>query len=264
MFRHLAAVALGLSALAAASAADAPKKVTIHWYGQSFFQIVSSKGTRVVTDPHNIDILGHPPGIKADVITMSHNHNDHTMVSSVENADKAKILPGWKGEGRKTDWNPIDQQFKDVHIKTVGVYHDNDHGKERGKNTVFIFDVDGLRLVHLGDLGHLLNATQVKQIGPVDVLMIPVGGVFTINGEEAKKVVAQLKPRRYIIPMHYGIGGFDDVLPADEFLDEQKKETIKRSKGNELVVGTDFRPAEPVIALLNYRSEAAERESEGK
>jgi L-ascorbate metabolism protein UlaG (beta-lactamase superfamily) len=264
MFRHLAAVVLGVSALGAASAADAPKKVTIRWYGQSFFQIVSSKGTRIVTDPHNIEALGYPPGIKADLITMSHNHNDHTMISSVENGDKAKVLPGWKGEDKKADWNPIDEKFRDVHIKTVGVYHDDQHGKDRGKNSVFIFEVDGLRIVHLGDLGHLLNKTQIKQIGTPDVLMIPVGGVFTINGEEAKKVVAQLKPRRYIIPMHYGIGSFDDVLTADEFLDEQKKENIKRSKGNELVVRTDFAPAEPIIAMLNYRSEAAERAAQDK
>src|SRR5438105_11530675 len=95
-------------------------------------------------------------------------------------------------------------------------------GLQRGKNTVFIIEVDGWKIVHLGDLGHLLTPKQIKAIGPVDVLMIPVGGVYTINGSEAKEVIAQLKPRQYIIPMHYAVKGFDELLPADEFLEDQK------------------------------------------
>lgn len=131
-------------------------------------------------------------------------------------------------------------------------------GLERGKNTVFVFEMDGLRIVHLGDLGHLLTDEQLKEIGTVDVLMIPVGGVYTINGTEARQVVAQLKPRRYILPMHYGTKVFDAVLPPDEFLEDQKKENIKRLvTTNELVVDTNFKPAAPVIVLLNWRNESA-------
>src|SRR5947207_14950640 len=98
----------------------------------------------------------------------------------------------------------IDEKFRDVRIRTVGVYHDSTQGMERGKCAVFILEMDGLRFVHLSDLGHPLSAEQVKKIGPVDVLMIPVGGVYTLNGSEAREVVNQLKPRQYIIPMHYG------------------------------------------------------------
>jgi L-ascorbate metabolism protein UlaG (beta-lactamase superfamily) len=112
-------------------------------------------------------------------------------------------------------------------------------------------EVDGLRIVHLGDLGHLLSDKMVKEIGDVDVLMIPVGGIYTINGSEAKKVVAQLKPRQYILPMHYGTKVFDDVLPPDEFLDEQKN--FKKLPTNTLEIKTDFKPAEPVIVLLDWK-----------
>jgi L-ascorbate metabolism protein UlaG (beta-lactamase superfamily) len=233
------------------SAADA-KKLTLRWFGQSFFQLESSQGTRIVFDPHAIDVYGRP-SVKADLVLISHFHNDHTQVEVIENRDK-KVLVGLKGTGKKIDWNPIDEKFRDSRIRTVGVYHDLAQGMERGKNAVFIVEVDGLRFVHLGDLGHLLSDDQVKNIGPVDVLMIPVGGVFTLNGADAKKVVEQLKPTRYILPMHYGTKVFDDVLPVDEFLDDQPREVVKQfPTTNKLTIETDFKPPKAIIAVLNWK-----------
>lgn len=252
MTRYLTPLTVGLLIVGAAGAADS-KKVTLRWHGQSMFELESSKGTRIVFDPHAIDAYGRK-SLKADLVLMSHDHNDHTQVGVIENHDKATLIRGLKGSGKKVEWNLFDRDFKDVHIRTVGVYHDSVKGMERGKNTIFIVEMDGLRFVHLGDLGHLLTEAQIKQIGPVDVLMIPVGGVYTLNGSEAKKVVEQLKPERYILPMHYGTKVFDDVLPADEFLDEQKKENIKRlSPSNKLTIETDFKPAEPLIVLLYWK-----------
>src|SRR5437660_12815696 len=94
-------------------------------------------------------------------------------------------------------------------------------GMSRGKNTIFILEVDGLKIVFLGDLGHLLSEDQVKQIGPGDVLMVPIGGVYTLNGTRAKEVVAQLQPKRYVLPMHYRTRVFRDLPPPDDFLDGQ-------------------------------------------
>ena len=124
----------------------------------------------------------------------------------------------------------------------------------RGLNGIWVIEMDGLHIVHLGDLGHILSDEQVKQIGPVDVLMIPVGGVYTLNGSDAKKVIAQLKPRRYIIPMHYGTRVFDDLLPLDEFLDGQKPTLIKKFDAtNELTIDpTAEPPREPLIAILHW------------
>jgi L-ascorbate metabolism protein UlaG (beta-lactamase superfamily) len=252
MTRSLAALAVGILLAGTASAAEPGKaEVRIRWHGQSFFEILSSKGTRIVTDPHAIEGYGRVT-VEADLVTISHFHNDHTQFGVIENEDKAKKLWGLKNEGKKVEWNPIDEKFKDVHIRTVGVYHDPRKGMERGKNSVFIFEMDGLHIVHLGDLGHLLSDEEIKAIGPVDVLMIPVGGIYTINGAEAKKVVEQLKPRQYVIPMHYGTKVFDYVLPVDEFLDQQKKENVKKFATNELVVKPDFKPAEPIIAVLHW------------
>lgn len=251
MMRILAALAAGLLFAGAASAADPPGKVTIRWHGQSFFEIESSKGTRIAIDPHAIEAYG-PTNVSADVVLISHEHNDHNQVGVLRNLSQARVLHGLTGIGNKTAWKPIDETVRDVHIRSVGVYHDAALGKERGKNTIFILDVDGLHIVHLGDLGHLLSDREVQKIGPVDVLMIPVGGVYTINGSEAKQVVEQLKPRQYILPMHYGTRVFEDVLPPDEFLEDQKH--VKKLPGNKLTVATDFKPAEPIIVLLDWRN----------
>src|SRR5262249_19881579 len=160
-------------------------------------------------------------------------------------------LRGLKVSGRRTDWTDIDETFRDIHIRSIASFHDTVEGVERGKNTIFVIETRGLRIVHLGDLGHLLSDKELRNIGPVDVLMIPVGGVYTVNGAEAKKVVEQLKPRQYILPMHYGTRVYDEVLPPDEFLEDMG--TIRRLPGNQLTISSDFKPAQPIIALLQWR-----------
>jgi L-ascorbate metabolism protein UlaG (beta-lactamase superfamily) len=252
MIRHLAVLLVGLTLTPGAWAADT-KKIIIRWHGQSFFEVQSSQGTRVVFDPHAIEEYGKT-NVRADLVLISHLHNDHTQVDVLVDKDKAKIIKGLKGTRKRGDWNLIDEKFRDIRVRTVGVYHDTVRGLERGENTVFIVTMDDLRLVFLGDLGHLLTEEQVKEIGPVDVLFIPVGGVYTINGSEAKQVVEQLKPRQYIIPMHFGTKVFDEVLPVNEFLEDQKRDNIKiYSATNKLVVENDFKPTEPIIAVLNWK-----------
>src|SRR5260370_28773834 len=203
MTRLLAALAAALLTAGIVSAADTPPKVTIRWHGQSFFEIQSSKGTRIVIDTHFIEEYGRKD-ISADVILISHEHNDHNQPEAVKNYQRAKIIHGLRVNGKRQEWNAVDETIRDVHIRSVGVYHDKAEGMDKGKNTIFVLEVDGLHIVHLGDLGHLLGEKDIKKIGPVDVLMIPVGGVYALNGADAKQVVEQLKPRQYILPMHYG------------------------------------------------------------
>jgi L-ascorbate metabolism protein UlaG (beta-lactamase superfamily) len=212
-----------LLALLAPSAAGAAE-IKIAWYGQSMFEIVTPKGTRIVTDPHNLEEYRVKP-IKADLVLMSHLHVDHTRTDMIENIKEAKAFNALKQVGLDTTWNVIDEKFKDVHIKTVATYHDTSSGLVRGKNGVWVIEVDKIRIVHLGDLGHQLNKTQLKAIGTVDILMIPVGGVYTLNGIDAQKVVEQLKPRRWVLPMHYGTAVYNDLLPAKTFLEEQPEGT---------------------------------------
>jgi L-ascorbate metabolism protein UlaG (beta-lactamase superfamily) len=161
------------------------------------------------------------------------------------------VVYGVTSRNRKLEWNLVDEKYRDVRYRTVGTFHDTTQGMERGRNAAFVLDVDGLKIAFLGDLGHVLSPGQVKEIGPVDVLMIPVGGIYTLNGSEAKQVVKQLRPKKYVVPMHYGTKAYEDLLPVDEFIDEQKN--VKRFPTNRLELDPDFKPATPLIAILNWK-----------
>jgi L-ascorbate metabolism protein UlaG (beta-lactamase superfamily) len=266
MTRYIPILAALLLCAGAATADD--KKVILRWHGQSFFEIISTKGTRIVLDPHAIDAYNRPQ-VKADLVLMTHFHVDHTATDAVTNLKDAKQINALKKDenGRDT-WNILDEKFRDVRIQTVGAYHDDMAGTQRGKNGVFVLDVDGLRLVHLGDLGHTLRGEQIRKIRknddrprephPIDVLMIPVGGVYTINGLDAQKVVEQLKPTRYILPMHYGTRVYTDLLDLDKtyFLDEQKMGKVERFlRSNEIRIDPKSKPpAEPIIAILSWET----------
>jgi L-ascorbate metabolism protein UlaG (beta-lactamase superfamily) len=237
-------------------AAAQDKKVLIRWHGQSFFEIVTTQGTHIVLDPHAIEEYPRPE-IKADLVLMSHLHVDHARLDAIVNAQKAKKINALKGnitDLRSQQWNVIDEKFKDVRIQTMGTYHDDMAGTQRGKNGVFILDFDGLRVVHLGDLGHRLNREQIKKLGTVDVVMIPVGGVYTINGLEAQKIVGQIKPRRYVIPMHYATRVYRDLLDLEYFLSDQEMGTVQKFKtSNELAINPKTAPPkEPIVAILNW------------
>jgi L-ascorbate metabolism protein UlaG (beta-lactamase superfamily) len=228
------------------------KEIQIRWFGQSFFQLVTADGTRIVFDPHAMPEYGRQE-VSADLALCSHLHNDHTQVGVLENAEKVKVLFGVNPKDKGRTWNDIDEKFKNVHVRTVHSFHDEEGGLKRGKNAIFIVEIDGLKIVHLGDLGHLLDTETVKEIGPVDILMVPIGGIYTINGEKAKEVVKQLKPRLYVLPMHYGTKVFDDLQGPEEFLDGQKN-IRKLDQSNLLTVPVDLKLDEPAIVLLSWNS----------
>jgi L-ascorbate metabolism protein UlaG (beta-lactamase superfamily) len=254
MTRHLSALTLVLLSAAAAPAAD--NKLVLRWHGQSFFELITTAGTRVVFDPHAIENYGRVQ-VKADLVLMSHMHSDHTQLEPVVNAKSAKLIYGLKKADRELEYNVVDEKFKDVRVQTLGTYHDAMSGLQRGKNGVFILDVDGLRIVHLGDLGHSLSREQLRKLGTVDVLMIPVGGVYTLNGVDAQKVVEQVKPRRYVVPMHYGTLVYTDLLDLKYFLEDQTMGAVKRFATNELDIDPKAEPPkEPVVAILHWESRA--------
>jgi L-ascorbate metabolism protein UlaG (beta-lactamase superfamily) len=270
----LALPLLALAVLAAAAQEpkkDDPKKdepagnsIKIHWYGQSMFDVETARKYRIVFDPHAIPQFA-PPRLSADVTLVSHPHNDHSQLEILK--EKGQVFQGVKevvkGKQLVQEWVSVDRKVGLIRIRTLSSYHDALNGMQRGKNSVWIVDVDGLTIVHLGDLGHELSDDQVKAIGKVDVLMVPVGGIYTINGEQAKKVVKQLKPRLYVLPMHYGISRDDDLLGPDEFLDEQKN-VKKMLTTNELVIPLDMKAEEPTIVLLGWKQADPKKEPEKK
>jgi L-ascorbate metabolism protein UlaG (beta-lactamase superfamily) len=244
------------------------KTMTIRWFGQSFFQVTDSAGHKFAFDPHAIPAFGRQM-VPADFVIVSHPHDDHSLIEMIDTGkvnEKTKVpvriaeADVYRGvvvtKSGKQDWKIVDAKRGNIHIRNVATYHDTNNGLTRGKNSVFIVEVDGLRICHLGDLGHELTDAQVKAIGKVDVLMIPIGGIYTINGEQAQTVMKQLKPRLYVLPMHYGVPGFDDLAGPEEFLDDLKN--VKKMPGtNELTFPIDAKPEQPTVVLLGWKKPEA-------
>jgi L-ascorbate metabolism protein UlaG (beta-lactamase superfamily) len=179
-------------------AAAAPAPIEIEWFGHSTFQITSSKGTRVLTDPHGAFDLPHPT-LPQHIVTTSHQHGPHSAVGMA--LGNPVVLEGLTAGGE--DWNKISTTIRDVSVYTVPAFHDKSRGMQRGKNAIFVFRVDDICIAHLGDLGHLLTPDQLKMMGKIDILLVPVaGGFYTVTPSEATEVMKRVNPR-IAIPMHY-------------------------------------------------------------
>ena len=233
------------------AAAAAPPAGKLTWYGQSCFLLETAAGTRIVMDPIPKGI-GYelPQGFKADIVTISHEHSDHNNVAFV-GGNKPRVIHGLTAD--KKGWTRVDEKLKDVSIRSVGVYHDGARGAVRGLDTVFIFEVGGVRIAHLGDLGHILNDEQLAAIGAVDVLMVPVGGTFTIDALKATRVVEQLRPRIMVIPMHYKTDAstIKELEPLALFLDG--KANVRRETAHTIALSPmKARPAAEIV-VLPYR-----------
>lgn len=188
----------------------------IKWFGQSCFTIISDNEIRIVIDPFDKKI-GYPlPNLEADIVTTSHNHSDHNNVSIVRGNFKHLDKPGQYLESG-------------IVISGISTFHDNKGGAFRGKNIVFKYTIDDINVCHCGDLGHKLSPKQLEQIGSVDILLLPVGGLATINALAAVEVMEQLKPV-ITIPMHYrtkalGLLGYL-FSPVEKFLSLSTKTTM--------------------------------------
>lgn len=208
-----------------------PVKIT--WLGHACFLLADQSGTRVLTDPFN-EAVGYPvPEIKVDVVTVSHEHFDHNAVQNL--TGKPAIVRG-----------PGTHNIGNLMIKGVATFHDGARGSERGPNTVFIIDMENIKICHLGDLGHQLDAGQVQEIGPIDVLLVPVGGTFTIDSSGAKQVVEALQPR-LVIPMHYRTEMVKlPIAPAENFTN--LFQNVKKTKA--LETSPASMPAETEVVVL--------------
>jgi L-ascorbate metabolism protein UlaG (beta-lactamase superfamily) len=178
----------------------------ITWLGHSCFRIKGRYAT-IITDPYSPD-LGYSLGKHtARIVTVSHQHPGHSYVQGIGGEPRSVAGPG-------------EYEINGVLIIGVGTYHDTEKGKKRGKNTVYVMEVDGVSVCHLGDLGHVLTSEQVEQIDNVDVLLLPVGGVSTINAATAAEIVRQLEPSA-VVPMHYKTNVLKkELAPVDRFLRE--------------------------------------------
>jgi L-ascorbate metabolism protein UlaG (beta-lactamase superfamily) len=214
----------------------------IKWYGHAAFLITSDQGVKIITDPYESGAYGGQLAYgkikdQSDIALTSHDHADH---------NDTKSLPGSpqivKNSGSKT--------VKGISFKGVPTYHDSSKGSERGTNTIFTFSVDGIRVCHLGDLGHILSEKELAEIGPVDILLIPVGGYFTIDSKEATRVAEQLKAK-VLIPMHFKTEkcGFP-IAPVEDFL--KGKPNSRRPGTSEVTFDKTTLPHQMEVVVLEH------------
>lgn len=210
----------------------------VKWLGQASFLITSDAGIKIITDPYapNERLTYNEIKESADIVTVSHGHGDHNNVAAIQgNPEVVKEAAAVEVGGIK--------------FKGIPTYHDDAGGSQRGNNTIFCFEVDGIRVCHLGDLGHRLSDKQVTELGSVDILLIPVGGNFTIDAKVATEVCGRLSPK-VIIPMHYRNERCPSfpVAGVDEFL--KGKKGVKKLDTSEAEFKQGGLPATTQIIVL--------------
>ena len=209
----------------------------VKWLGHSSFKITSDNGTSVITDPYSAYSGLSYGEIKesADVVTISHEHGDHNNAAAVQgNPELVKEAA------------PVEK--KGIKFNGVSTYHDDAGGSKRGGNTIFCFEIDGVRVCHLGDLGHPLGDKEASEIGKVDVVLTPVGGFFTIDAKTATGVCDQLAPK-VIIPMHFKNDKCAFPISAvDDFL--EGKTGVSKPGVNEVEFKKENLPATTQIVVL--------------
>lgn len=181
----------------------------ITWHGQACFKIQSKNHDEVTiaTDPFDKTLGLKVPRIAADIATISHDHYDHNNRAAI------------KGEPFFID-TPGEYERKGVYIYGIASWHDDKEGSERGTNIIYRFEMEEMSVVHLGDLGHVLSNLQLERLQNVDILLIPVGGVYTIDAKKAVEVINQIEPR-IVIPMHFKVPGIKEKIDgSDKFCKE--------------------------------------------
>jgi len=212
----------------------------IQWIGHACFRIVAQDGTVILTDPFDESVPYKFPEEPADIVTVSHEHFDHNAVGRVKGNPEVV-----RGLGEHT--------VRGITFWGIPSYHDQKGGRERGRNVIFRFQVDGIMLAHFGDLGHTLNAEQQRPLSEVEVALLPVGGHFTIGPKEAVEVIRMLPQLKVVIPMHVKTELIKDwpIVPVDKFLEEVDL-PIKRFDASEVEIKKESLPQQKEVWVLRH------------
>jgi L-ascorbate metabolism protein UlaG (beta-lactamase superfamily) len=237
--------------------------VKIEWFGQACFLITAASGARIVIDPFDPEVLPYSlPEGPVTVAFASHDHLDHNYLDGI---DCRLAVKGGRGEAMLLDppktipgygTYTFGEDSTAFTLRVIPSFHDGEEGKARGHNTISVWDIDGLRIVHMGDLGSALDTRQAECLGSPDVLLLPVGGHYTIDSEQAREIVNQLSAR-IVVPMHFKTVALGDRLPiagVEKFMKGWDKITI--SKTSVLSVSPGALPKGPEVVLLKYSGQA--------
>ncbi len=214
----------------------------ITYLGHSSFKL-RGKTVTVVTDPYDSEFVGLKfPKTQADIVTVSHQHNDHNFTSAVEGGPFIISEPG-------------EYEIKGVSVFGYPSFHDEKSGELRGKNIVYLIEIDGLKICHLGDLGGNLSRNIMEEIGTMDVLMVPVGGIVTLGLNETTEFIRQAEPK-IVLPMHFKTEGlektFDELSSLNDFL--TKFGVDNPEKMDKLTIAKDKLPEETKVILLERKN----------
>lgn len=214
----------------------------IKWYGHSAFYLATDGGARIIIDPYESQAFGGAIAYgsitdEADLVLTSHEHDDHSYTKDL----KGKFVH-IKEKGTYEE--------KGVKIRAIETFHDTSRGQERGKNLIFLITADDITIAHLGDLGHILEDATLQRIGKIDILLLPVGGFYTIDAKEATRVMGDLKPS-LTIPMHYKTKKCGLPIGAvDEFIKDKQK--VTRVNTSEILVTKATLPKTEEIVVMKY------------
>ena len=216
--------------------------MNIKWYGHAAFRIMTAGGTRIIIDPYQTGFSGGALSYgtitdEADIVITSHDHGDHNYVKGIQ-GDYVHIKTA------------NDFTIRNVKMRLIPSFHDTSKGKERGNNLISVIKADELIVAHLGDLGHGLPQNAIKEMGPVDILLLPVGGFYTIDAGVATKVMNAVNPK-LTIPMHYRTQKCSfPITTVEEFT--KGKKNVRTIKGSEIEVSKESLPKEPEIVVLQH------------
>lgn len=212
----------------------------LQWIGHACFRIEGSDGTAILTDPYDESVPYKAPEGPAHIVTVSHEHFDHNAVGRVKG--RPEVV---RGIGEKT--------VRGISFRGIAAYHDQKGGRDRGQDVIFRFTVDGIGLAHFGDLGHTLNAEQLKPLQDVEVALLPVGGHFTIGAKEAVELVKSLPRLKVVVPMHFRTEVLKDwpIRPVEEFLAQLDLPVKRLGKGPVEITRANL-PATKEVWVLDY------------
>ncbi|MDQ7779759.1 MAG: MBL fold metallo-hydrolase [Planctomycetota bacterium] len=220
--------------------------IKVTWHGHACFTIEAPDGTKIVTDPFGASVGYRLPDLQADIVLVTHDHADHNSASTVRG--EPVLLKGKEGIGKRS--------IKGINIVGVdSLHYDKDADKERGYNTIYSFEIAGVRFCHLGDLGRKLTTKQKSEIGKADVLMIPVGGKVTLDSAAVESMISLFSPR-IVLPMHYKTKVMKDedwpLTTLDDFLKGKKPDLVIRKESNTAEVSKSTLPKRQEIWVLEY------------
>lgn len=214
----------------------------IKWFGHSCFLITDSNGVSVLTDPFSPDVLYELPPMKVNAVTISHDHHDHNYLGSISGS---------------TSLIRTAEEFdvNGVSIRGFNTYHDENMGALRGSNVMFTYDMDGIRILHCGDLGEIPNKELLDSLGKIDILLVPIGAIYTIDDLQARELANLLKPG-VVIPMHYKNPKLKfELCPLEPFIEGAKDCAVYKMSECEATITKDSLGTNRIIVLRPFDRE---------